>query len=144
MDNVLVSARLGSHLQSVDYTLRRKEKGFGCAGVWQPPLPPMLKEIQRKLMIYSIAGKRAVSEAANILSWAARHLENFFNMLRNELGFYVGCLNLADEMRKYDMPICIPTLRPLDSRERSWRGLYDVSLAIIKSQAVVGNELDKW
>ena len=55
VDNILVSARLGSHLQSVDYTLRRKERGFGCAGVQPHPLLPMWREIPRKLTIFSIA-----------------------------------------------------------------------------------------
>lgn len=142
VDNVLVSARLGSHLQSVDYTLRRKEKGFWLRWCMATSFTADVERNPKEIDDIFNRRERAVSEAANILSWAARHLESFFNMLRNELGFYVGCLNLADEMRKYDMPICIPTLRPLDSRERSWRGLYDVSLAIIKSQAVVGNELD--
>lgn len=142
VDNILVSARLGSHLQSVDYTLRRKEKGFWLRWCMATSFTADVERNPKEIDDIFNRRERAVSEAANILSWAARHLESFFNMLRNELGFYVGCLNLADEVRKFGMPICLPSIQPLDSAERSWRGLYDMSLALMTGAAVVGNELD--
>ena len=40
----------------------------------------------------------------------------FFAMLQGELAFYVGCLNLADDLRKLDMPVCIPTLLTIDEK----------------------------
>lgn len=63
-------------------------------------------------------------------------------MLRGELAFYVGCLNLADSLQALGMPVCMPNLFPSECKDRSWRGLYDVSLALTKSTAVVGNKLD--
>jgi hypothetical protein len=37
LDNLLISARLGSNLQSVGYTLRRKERGFWLKWKLNPP-----------------------------------------------------------------------------------------------------------
>ena len=39
---------------------------------------------------------RGVDSAANSLTQAADHLASFFVMLRTELAFYIGCLNLSD------------------------------------------------
>ncbi|NLL38678.1 MAG: DNA mismatch repair protein MutS [Clostridiales bacterium] len=142
VDNILVSARLGSHLQSVDYTLRRKEKGFWLRWCTATSFTANVERNPKEIDDIFNRRERAVSEAANILTWAARHLESFFNMLRNELGFYVGCLNLADEVQKIGMPICIPALLPVKSDDRSWCGLYDMSLALMTGAPVVGNELD--
>jgi len=62
-------------------------------------------------------------------------------MLQNQLAFYVGCLNLSDTLKALGMPICIPNLVSQDRKDRSWKALYDVSLALTKNEAVGGNEL---
>ncbi|MCX7715527.1 MAG: hypothetical protein N2171_07345 [Clostridia bacterium] len=83
---------------------------------------------------------RAINEVTNALAQAAEHIEKFFTMLQNELAFYVGCLNLSDTLRTLDMPICIPSLIPQEEKNRSWNTLYDISLALTKNEAVVGND----
>lgn len=141
-DGTLVSATLGNYLQGVGYVLRRKNrKGFW----WRWRFAPSFTIAPRDDAGATDLGKRrdrAINEATNALAQAAEHLEGFFAMLRGELAFYVGCLNLADSLQGLGMPICIPSLLPSDSKDRSWRGLYDVSLALTKNAAVVGNELD--
>ena len=141
-DGTLVSARLGNYLQGVGYVLRRKNrKGFR----WRWHFAPSFTIASRDDAGATDLGKRrerAINEATNALAQAAEHLESFFAMLRGELAFYVGCLNLADSLRALGMPICIPSLLTSDSQDRSWRKLYDVSLALTKNTAVVGNELD--
>ena len=62
-------------------------------------------------------------------------------MLREGLAFYVGCLNLADSLKNLGMPVCIPDLLPTDRWNRSCETLYNVSLAMTKNTAVVGNRL---
>ena len=141
-EGMLVSAVLGNYLQGIHYVLRRKNrKGFW----WHWRFTPSFTIAPRDEAGAADLGKRrdrAVNEAANALAQAAEHLEGFFVMLRNELAFYVGCLNLADNLRALGMPICFPGLFPIDSKDRSWQGLYDVSLALTINAAVIGNELD--
>lgn len=140
-DGMLVSATLGSWNQGVGYVLRRKNrKGFWRR--WR--FAPSFALAPRDDAGATDLGKRrdrAINEATNALAQAAEHIESFFTMLQNELAFYVGCLNLGDALRALGMPICIPSLLPLEHRDRAWRTLYDVSLALTKNEAVVGNEL---
>ncbi len=141
-DGMLISATLGNYLQGVDYVFRKKDR----RGFWRRwHFTPSFTIADRDAAGAEDLGKRrdrAINEAANALAQAAEHIEDFFAMLRNELAFYVGCLNLDDSLRELGMPVCIPQLFPMDSMDRSWRGLYDVSLALTKNAAVVGNELD--
>lgn len=141
-DGTIVSAKLGNYLQGVGYVLRRiNRKGFW----WRWRFSPSFTIAPRDNAGATDLGKRrdrAINEATNALAQAAEHLESFFAMLRGELAFYVGCLNLADSLRALGMPICFPSLLPAESKGRSWREMYDVSLALTKNAAVVGNEID--
>ena len=53
----------------------------------------------------------------------------------------MGCVNLAEDIQKFGMTFCIPNTRPADGHKQAFSGLYDVSLAIVKNSAIVGNEL---
>ena len=138
----LVSSTLGSYLQGIRYVLRRKvRKGFWWRWQFAQSFTIGARD-EAGAKDLGARCERAINEATNALAQAAEHLEGFFAMLRSELAFYVGCLNLADNLRALDTPICIPVLMPRDSNDRAWRGLYDVSLALTRSVTVVGNELD--
>ena len=41
---------------------------------------------------------RGLNGTANALAQSADHIRAFFEMLRAELGFYLGCLNLRDRL----------------------------------------------
>jgi DNA mismatch repair ATPase MutS len=142
VDNILVSAKLGPNLMSVDYTLRRKEKGFWLKWNLAPSFSVNAEKGAEELEDIRKRRERAISETTSVMTQSTMFLQGFFNMLRAELAFYAGCLTLIDKMKELGMPICIPTVKPLDSRDRSWRNLYDVSLALTKSQGVIGNDLD--
>jgi DNA mismatch repair ATPase MutS len=141
-DGMLISAKLGNYLQGVDYVLRRKNrKGFWLRWTFAPSftVPPRddagAVDLEKRR-------ERAINEAANALAQAAEHLKSFFAILRRELAFYVGCLNLADSLRALHMPICIPNVLPIERQDRLWHKLYDVSLALTKNEPVVGNDLE--
>jgi DNA mismatch repair ATPase MutS len=63
-------------------------------------------------------------------------------MLRTELAFYVGCLNLQRQLAALQEPICLPIPRPHGDRRLSCSGLYDACLALSMKRKVVGNELN--
>jgi DNA mismatch repair ATPase MutS len=142
MDGTLVSTKLGNYIQGVGYILRRKNR----KGFWRRwHFARSFTIAPRDDAGAADLGKRrdrSINEATNALAQAADHLTSFFAMLRGELAFYVGCLNLANILQALGLPICVPNMLPLDRSDRSWRGLYDVSLALSKNTAVVGNELD--
>jgi hypothetical protein len=83
---------------------------------------------------------RGISLVASALGQSADHVRNFFGMLRAELAFYVGCINLHERLTRKGEPICMP-LPMIDQEQRlSFRGLYDVGLTLSVDQQVVGND----
>lgn len=84
---------------------------------------------------------RAISIAANALGQAADHVRDFFSMVRVELGFYVGCINLHQQLSSRMEPTCIPSVWPADASRYTFQGLYDVALALSMRKPVVGNDL---
>ena len=63
-------------------------------------------------------------------------------MLRTELGFYIGCLNLHGRLVAKNEPVCFPTPAPAGERRHRFRGLYDVCLSLHMENRVVGNTVD--
>ena len=84
---------------------------------------------------------RGINLVANALGQSTDHVLSFFTMLRTELAFYLGCLNLHAHLAQLGEPICFP--RPLAPGERrhTFQGLYDVSLALTMKQRIVGNDV---
>ena len=96
------------------------------------------------------AGARALSElrdrgihlVANALAQSVDHIDGFFQMLRAELAFYVGCLNLHERLSAFGEPTCFPRPLPAGQRRLRCRGLYDPCLALQMQRGVVGNSVD--
>jgi ABC-type hemin transport system ATPase subunit len=84
---------------------------------------------------------RGIALAANALGQSADHVSAFFGMLRAELAFYVGCINLHEELARKGGPACVPSFAPVDERKLSCRGLHDVGLLLAADRRVVGNDV---
>jgi DNA mismatch repair ATPase MutS len=67
---------------------------------------------------------------------------SFFRMLRTELAFYVGCLNLYEKLSAKSEPTCFPVPSPCGERQYAVGSLYDVCLALKLGHRVVGNDCD--
>jgi len=63
-------------------------------------------------------------------------------MLRTELAFYVGCLNLHGRLASKEEPVCFPRPVPAGNRRRRFSGLYDPCLSLLMERRVVGNAAD--
>jgi len=83
---------------------------------------------------------RGISLAATALGQAADHVRDFFGMLRAELAFYLGCINLHERLTRKGEPICRPSPMAAAERRLSFRGLYDVGLSLSVEQRVIGND----
>ena len=144
---VLISAQLGKGNEGTDYLLR-----------WPNEQKRSLSEMVRaaRTPVYSFRinprdehGARALSDlrdrglnlAANAVAQSADHIDSFFDALRVELAFYVGCLNLAETLAQWDEPVCFPTPAPASERRFSARGIYDVCLALTMQSHAVGNDV---
>ena len=142
---VLISAELGKGHKGVNYVLRKlndqkrgwRERVFGK----RPPIYSFRIDDRDE------AGARALSElkdrgihlAANALAQSCDHILSFFKMLRTELAFYIGCLNLQEQLAELSEPLAFPVPAALDERRHTFSGLYDVCLALNMKQKIVGN-----
>lgn len=84
---------------------------------------------------------RGTNLVANALAQSTDHIKSFFTMLRSELGFYLGCLNLHEQLAQKAEPTFFPVPGALGTLALSFQGLYDVSLALRVRQRVVGNDV---
>ena len=84
---------------------------------------------------------QGVNLVANALAQSADHILSFFQMLRAELAFYIGCLNLHAKLAELGVPVCFPVPAAAGARTLSFANLYDAGLALSSGRSVVGNEL---
>jgi hypothetical protein len=141
----LISAELGAGNRGVDYVLRRmgeigwrERLGLRSRSSLRYQVPDRDESGFRALAALEARG---VNLVANALAQSTDHILAFFRMLRCELGFYVGCLNLHRRLDATGEPLCFPV--PSDGPEPalSCRGLYDVSLRLSVRERVVGNDV---
>jgi DNA mismatch repair ATPase MutS len=84
---------------------------------------------------------RGLNLVANAVAQSSDHINSFFNLLRQELAFYIGCLNLSEQLTRLGEPIAIPQPAPSSQHRLSFTGLYDIGLALTVKEKVVGNDL---
>ncbi|HEY9076078.1 MAG TPA: hypothetical protein VIO61_06010 [Anaerolineaceae bacterium] len=147
-EGVLISVELGSGNEGTNYVLRlpnSKNRNW-------------LKQVfTRKSPTYSFtiserddAGARAlgdlkdqgINSAANALAQATEHIESFLKMLRFELAFYIGCINLAEQLSQMGSPITYPEPAEVEEQAFSFREMYDICLALTMKQKIVGNDVN--
>jgi hypothetical protein len=84
---------------------------------------------------------RGIIVVANTIARSVENVVTFFNSLRSELAFYIGCLNLRSVLASKGEPICTPVPMPADSPWFRAAGLYDPCLSLRKDGRTVGNDL---
>jgi hypothetical protein len=144
----LLSAQLGKGNEGTNYILRKPNHDgrnwiervvSRRSRVYSYTLPPRDDHGARAL---GELRDRGVNLVANAVGQSADHIDSFIKVLRQELAFYMGCLNLSEQLAQLEEPIAFPQPAPADERRHSFAGLYDVSLALTMKQKVVGNEVD--
>lgn len=144
----LISAGLGAANEGTEYTLRRPNPD--PRNWFQRFFLPDRSTYTFQISDRDESGYRALSElkdrgltlVANALARADEHIVSFFAMLRSELAFYVGCLNLRERLTR-SAPICFPKPEAPDSP--TWlcaRGLCDAALALSSTGPVSGSDVN--
>lgn len=143
----LLSARLGEGAQSTGFDLRRTHvRGGNWLSRMLEHGPPefMVRIANRDMIGAKTLGEmrdRGINEVANALAQASDHILAFFQALRAELAFYVGCLNLDQKLAARNVPRCLPQVRQDDASFRA-RDLRDACLALSMEGKTVGNTID--
>lgn len=145
---VLISATLGKGNKGIDYVLHKPEHK-----TWRR----LRRVLGREPPTYEFhlhprdeAGAQALSElrdhgialVADTLRRSTEHVLSFFRALKTELAFHVGTINLHERLSDKGEPLCFPEPVNADERRLSFRGLYDVCLALSIDARVTGNALD--
>lgn len=81
------------------------------------------------------------ARAAVAIVRSARTLSRFYEQLLTELDFYMAGLALYEALVDAGAPTAFPAIRPAVDCARSYSGLYDIGLALIRGAEVVGNTL---
>jgi DNA mismatch repair ATPase MutS len=145
---VLISAELGPGNKGTNYILR---KPHNQNENW---IERILEQKPRSYTFHlhprDESGARALSElndrginlVANALAQSTDHILSFFSMLRTELAFYVGCLNLDSKLEQKSEPMSFPLPVASGERRHSFTGLYDICLALSLEHKIVSNEIN--
>jgi len=147
-NGVLISAELGEGNEGANYILHKPlyKKQSWIQRIFGPKPPVLTFHIAAR----DEGGARALSDlkdrginlVANALAQSSDHILSFIYMLRVELAFYVGCLNLYDQLARIGEPISFPVPVAIDERRHSFKGLYDICLALTMKQKIVGNDVN--
>ncbi len=145
---VLLSADLGNGNEGTNYILRKRNRGdrnwirraLGQGGpVYSFTLDPRDHAGGEAL---SALRDRGLNLVANAAAQSADHIGSFLEALQRELAFYIGCLNLAEQLDGLGEPTTFPDPSAAGAGQHRCRELYDLSLALTMGQKVVGNDLD--
>ncbi|HEY9594007.1 MAG TPA: hypothetical protein VHE79_05995, partial [Spirochaetia bacterium] len=142
---MLMSARLGVGNKGESYILRKPrdlgwlKRLFGGDRSGYTFFIPERDESGFKAL--SELKGRGVNQVANAAAQSADHILSFFRMLRSELAFYVGCLNLRESLKQHGLPMSFPAPLPAGTPCIIAHGLYDACLALKVDGRVTGNDL---
>jgi hypothetical protein len=143
---VLLSAELGESNEGVNYELRqppvREPNWLRRMLAKEPPGYTFQIDPRDEAGAQIVAGMRhrGISRVTVTLARSADHVLNFFKLLRTELAFYIGCLNLHAKLAAKGEPMCFPTPDSGVERKLRFRGLYDVCLSLHMEPTLVGND----
>jgi len=150
---LLMSAELGPGNKGTHYILRKPpeaREGWlarvqDWIGRFRTEFDPFTYEIaERDEAGFNALGElksEGIASVAAALAQSTDHILDFFRMLRLELGFYVGCLNLRDQLAARGKGVCIPQIAGREEAALSGHGLYDPSLALSMRGGVVQNDI---
>ena len=147
---VLMSAHLGQGNKGVDYLLRRTRNGPRGVRARVAAAVTRAPGYSFQIADRDEAGARALGQlrdrglnsVANAAAQSSDHVLSFFRMLRAELGFYIGCLNLRDSLTAKGEPTTLPDPTPGERPTLTFRDLRDVGLALRMPEPVVGNDVE--
>lgn len=142
---VTVSAQLGWANEGTNYTLSRPDPGAGGwlrrLGRSDPGVVRVDDRDDRSARALSELRDAAVAPVAGLMTRVLAAITRFFTDLRDEVGFYVSCLDLADALAARGIPTCTPVQLP-DPGVGRCTELVDIGLALAAGIPVVGNSID--
>jgi hypothetical protein len=144
---VVLSAELDRDNSGINFVLRapgeagprwKERLGIGPRSTYSFTIPP--RDDAGGYILADLTS-RGTNLVANAAAQSADHIRSYFTMLRTELAFYIGCLNLADRLAAKGVPTSVPEPGPLSPVAFSCTDLRDACLELQSPDAVVGNDV---
>jgi len=144
----LISMELDRDNSGIEYVLRssgqakstwKERLGIGPHSSYSFTIPPRDEAGAEAL---SDMTSRGINLVANAAAQSADHITSYFTMLRAELGFYVSCLHLHEQLAAKDLHPVFPDPAPWEESRLSFSDLRDVCLALRAEGPIVGNDVD--
>ena len=145
-DEVLIGAQLGRGNRGSNYVLcKPSEQKKWFERIFKPGPREYTFRVndQDEIAVRKLSElkNRGVNSVANAAAQSVEHILNFLVMLRTELAFYLGCVNLQKCLDEMGAKTCFPVPVAPDERKMSCEGLYDISLALNMKEQVVSNDI---
>ena len=151
---ILMSVDLGPDFQGTGYTLHRlnvkKLRWFEQLQEWVGEIAHkngsgFTFEIDSRdeagFRALETLRKEGIIHVATALAQSSDHILSFFQALRLELGFYIGCITLRGVLSAKQEPVCLPTPLAEDNQALRCEGIYDICLSLSTTDPVVGNDV---
>jgi len=144
---VVISAELNRDNTGISFVLRtsaderprwKERLGLEPRSAYSFSIPPRDEAGGQILADLTSRGTNLVANAA---AQSADHIRSYFAMLRAELGFYVGCLNLAGRLAAKGTPTCIPEPSQPSAVTFNCMDLRDACLELHSPGVVTGNDV---
>jgi DNA mismatch repair ATPase MutS len=147
---VLISAELGPGNTGVGYVLRRprdarrnlrtrlRRESRDGRDTFTVQIP---EHDESGVQALTRLRDQGINLVANAVAQATDHILGFIHLLRSELAFYLGCLNLHDRLTAKGEPLSFPALADPDRLTLTASGLYDPCLSLRLPERAVGNDL---
>lgn len=145
-DGELISAQLGRDNSGINFVLRsrgtrptwKQRIGLEARSSYSFTIPP--RDDAAAQALADITG-RGINLVANAVAQSADHVTSFITMLRAELGFYLGCLNLREHLTSAGQPVTCPEPAEWEPWALTCTDLRDTALALHTGR-VTGNDID--
>ena len=141
-DGMLISTEIGENGQVANYVLRRQS---GIKHRWLKwrfaPSYSLRPRDEWGVRDLSMRKEIAIQETTITLYKSAMHVLGFFELLKRELAFYVGCINLYSTLQEQGLSVCFPGVSLVGEQNLCCDGLYEMTLALTRKYGIVGNEL---
>lgn len=147
-NGILISANLSKNLRAETYTIHRfpikkstlKERIFGEK---EPSFSFTISDKDEiGFNILSEIKDEGVRTISNIVAQSCDHIRSFFLQLKTELSFYIGCINLYEQIKNIGSYVNFPTPHPINTQQFFCQNLYNISLSLSLGKKIVGNTID--
>jgi len=147
-NGVFLTAQLGPGGQGTGYVLRKPaslKRSWRQLLLGTEPISYTYRIPERDesgALALAVLENQGINLVADALAQSVDHILSFFTLLRFEIGFYLGGLQLNQVLSERHLGLCWPEPEAEDEAALTARGLYDITLGLSIGDQIVGNDLD--